>query len=205
MRQYLKDRMRELGHPRVAQRRKSPGQPPQTAGALASLTGASPTSRAITTATLVVGLAPLPRLILSLTLADLGGVGESIFHTLPDMARNFDTISARPGHERNLMVPYFAAHGRDGVAEGEDCFWIPSGGSRFELSRFGEVVCPERDDGEQSEQNRSGAKDRLVGPLALGFDAEMSAHFLEGDFDLPTTDEPSEDVARMRDESGGKE
>src|SRR5712691_10751159 len=88
---------------------------------------------------------------LSLTLADLGGVGESIFHTLPDMARNFDTISARPGHERNLMVPYFAAHGRDGVAEGEDCFWIPSGGSRFELSRFGEVVCPERDDGEQSE------------------------------------------------------
>src|SRR6266705_7044562 len=68
---------------------------------------------------------------LSLTLADLGGVGEGIFHALPDMARNFDTISARPGRERNLMRPYFAAHCRNGVAEGEDCFWIPSGGSRF--------------------------------------------------------------------------
>src|SRR6266436_2518572 len=142
---------------------------------------------------------------LSLTLADLGGVGESIFHALPDMPRNFDTISARPGHERNLMVPYFAAHGGDGVAEGEDCFWIPSDGSRFELSRFGEVVCPERDDGEQSEQSRSGAKDRLVGPLALGFDAEMSAHFLEGDFDLPETDEPREYVTRMSVEIGCQE
>ena len=33
---------------------------------------------------------------LSLTLADLGGVGEGIFHSVPDMARNFDTVSARP-------------------------------------------------------------------------------------------------------------
>ena len=71
---------------------------------------------------------------LSLALADLGGICEGIFHTVPDMARNFDTISARPGHERNLMRPYFAAHGRDGVAKGQDCFWIPGGGSRLEFS-----------------------------------------------------------------------
>jgi hypothetical protein len=70
----------------------------------------------------------------SLALADLGSVCEGIFHTVPDMARNFDTISVRPGHEGNLMRPYFAAHGRDGVAEGQDCFWIPGGGSRLELS-----------------------------------------------------------------------
>ena len=37
----------------------------------------------------------LPQL-LSSTLADLGSVGEGIFHALPDMARNFDTVSARP-------------------------------------------------------------------------------------------------------------
>jgi hypothetical protein len=35
-------------------------------------------------------------LVLSLTLADLGGVGEGIFHALPDMTWNFDGISARP-------------------------------------------------------------------------------------------------------------
>jgi len=56
---------------------------------------------------------------LSLTLADLGGVGESIFDAAPDMARNFYTISVRPRHAGNLMTPYFAANCRDGVAEGE--------------------------------------------------------------------------------------
>jgi len=74
------------------------------------------------------------RILLSLTLADLCGVGERIFHALPDMARDFYTVPARPGHERNLMRPYFAAHGGDSVAEGENSFWIPSGGSRLELS-----------------------------------------------------------------------
>jgi hypothetical protein len=39
---------------------------------------------------------------LSLTLADSGGVSESIFHALPDMVRNFYAVSAWPGHERNL-------------------------------------------------------------------------------------------------------
>src|ERR1700730_1408194 len=60
--------------------------------------------------------------VLSLTLADLGGEGEGVLHALPDTARNFDTVSARPGHERNLMAPYFAANRRDGIAEGQDAF-----------------------------------------------------------------------------------
>ena len=33
---------------------------------------------------------------LSLTLAELSGVSERIFHAVPDLARNFDTVSARP-------------------------------------------------------------------------------------------------------------
>src|SRR5580704_5927696 len=80
---------------------------------------------------------------LSLTLADSGGVSESIFHALPDMVRNFYTVSAWPGHEGNLMVPNFAADRCDRVAEGQDRFWIPCGGSRLELLRFIEIVCPE--------------------------------------------------------------
>ena len=81
--------------------------------------------------------------VLSLTLADSGGVSESIFHALPDTVRNFYTVSAWPGHERNLMVPDFAADRCDRVAEGQDRFWIPCGSSGFELSRFREIVCPE--------------------------------------------------------------
>ena len=71
---------------------------------------------------------------ISLTLAYSCGVSECIFHSVPDMARDFYTVSARPGHERNLIVPDFAAHGRDRVAEGQDRFWIPCSGSRLELS-----------------------------------------------------------------------
>src|SRR3982074_3734285 len=71
---------------------------------------------------------------LNLTLADLSGVGEGIFHSAPDMAWNFDTVSAWPGHERNLMAPYFATYRGDCIAEGQECFWIPGGGSGLELS-----------------------------------------------------------------------
>src|SRR5271156_1895357 len=71
---------------------------------------------------------------LSLALAYLCGVSECIFHSVPDMAGNFYTVSARPGHERNLIVPDFAAYRRDRVAEGEDRFWIPRSGSRLEFS-----------------------------------------------------------------------
>jgi hypothetical protein len=79
---------------------------------------------------------PYTVLALSLTLADLGGVCEGVLHTAPDMGGNFDRVSARPGHERNLLAPDFATDGGDGVAEGEDGFWIPGGRSRLELSRF---------------------------------------------------------------------
>jgi len=34
--------------------------------------------------------------VLSLTLADLSGVGEGVLHTLPDIAGNFDAVAARP-------------------------------------------------------------------------------------------------------------
>ena len=76
----------------------------------------------------------------------LGSVGECVLHTVPDMARNFYGISVGPGHAGNLVSPYFAAHGRDGVAEGQHRFWIPGSGARLELSRFGEVMGPKNDD-----------------------------------------------------------
>src|SRR5262249_7493409 len=71
---------------------------------------------------------------LSLTLADLGSVCERVLHAMPDMRWNFDTVSAWPRHERNLMRPYFAPHRGNGVAEGGDGFGIPRGGSDLELA-----------------------------------------------------------------------
>ena len=77
---------------------------------------------------------------LSLTLADLGGVRERVLHAMPDMLRNFDMVSARPRHERNLMYPYFPAHHRNGVAEGREGLWIPCGGSDLQFLGLGEIV-----------------------------------------------------------------
>ena len=53
--------------------------------------------------------------------------------------------------------------------------------------------------------SRAGVVRRMVGPLALGLDAEMGTHFLECDFDLPSADEPGEDVLRFGVEIGCKE
>src|SRR5438105_5198061 len=102
------------------------------------------------------------------------------------------------------MRPYLSACRRECIAEGEDCFWIPCGGPRFELSGFGELVRTKRDNGEQPEQGWCRAQDRLVGPLALGFDAEMRTGFLKSDFDLPAAHEPGENVAWSRAEIGGE-
>src|SRR5262245_39951399 len=79
-------------------------------------------------------------LFLSLSLADLSRVRERVLHTLPNVFGNFDTVSARPRHERNLMYPYFPAHHRNGVAEGREGLWIPCGGSDLQFLGLGEIV-----------------------------------------------------------------
>jgi hypothetical protein len=57
----------------------------------------------------------------------------------------------------------------------------------------------------QAEQNRRGAKDCFVRPLALGFYAEVVANFGKCHLDLPPADEPSENVAGASVEVGGEE
>ena len=81
---------------------------------------------------------------------------------------------------------------------------IPGGGSGPEERVGMEIVRPQGDEGEQAEQRRGGALDSGIGPLALSFHAEMSASFLEGDFELPTRDEPVKHVAWCNVEIGGE-
>src|SRR5262249_57359610 len=44
---------------------------------------------------------------------------------------------------------------------------------------------------------RRGARNGALGPLALRLDAEMSAHFPEGDLELPAQREPADDLQRI--------
>jgi hypothetical protein len=48
--------------------------------------------------------------ILSLTLANFGMVGERILQGLPDMARNFFTVSGAAVTGKKFGAPYFSAH-----------------------------------------------------------------------------------------------
>jgi hypothetical protein len=111
------------------------------------------------------GVREIPSLLI-LTLAELSGVDEGVFHSAPDMGGNFDTVSARPGHERNLLARQISRRmAATASLKVRTVFGIPGSGSGLELSCFREVMGPESDDREQAEEDGGGTQDRLVGPL----------------------------------------
>src|SRR4051794_10601919 len=67
------------------------------------------------------------------------------------------------------------------------------------------LISPERDEGEQAEQGGGGARDGLIGPLALGLDAEVTTDLGEGDLHAPAADEPAQDIERIGGEIGAQE
>jgi hypothetical protein len=136
---------------------------------------------------------------------ELRGIGERVCGAFPELAWNFDNIPMDPGHATNLLLPDLAANRGDGIAEGAVRLGVPGRGSGRERHTGGQVVRPEGDEREQSEQSRGGADDREVGPLTLGFNAEMGAAFLERDLKLPPRDESLEDIDRSGAEIGAEE
>jgi len=133
--------------------------------------------------------------LLSSTLSILRRIRKRGLQAVPYVARNFYTVSARPGHERNLMEPDFTADCRDGVAESENGLCIPSCRSGLEVSLFVKVVRQESDDRVQGKQCRGGAKDCIVRPLALSFHAKVRANFLKCHLDIPSGNKPSNNVS----------
>ena len=67
------------------------------------------------------------------------------------------------------------------------------------------MLGPKGDQGEQPEQGWRGPSYSRIGPLALGFDAEVSANFGEGHFRRPAANEPAKDVERVGIEVGAQE
>src|SRR5258706_16395755 len=62
-----------------------------------------------------------------------------------------------------------------------------------------------RDEGKQTQQGRRGAGNSLVGPLALGFHAQMFTGMAKGGFHLPAALKENEDVKRVHARVGGQE
>src|SRR4051795_10680504 len=67
------------------------------------------------------------------------------------------------------------------------------------------LLSPERDEGEQAEQGGGGARDGLIGPLALGLDAEMATDLGEGDLGAPAASKPAQDIEWIGGEIGAQE
>src|SRR3712207_499368 len=67
------------------------------------------------------------------------------------------------------------------------------------------LMRPERDEGEQAEQGGGGARDGLIGPLALGFDAEVATDLGEGDLGAPAANKPAQDIEWIGREIGAQE
>src|SRR5918994_7463351 len=91
------------------------------------------------------------------------------------------------------------------VAEGWQRFPVPARSPHRQLLVGVQFVGPECDQGEQAKQDRRGAVYGHVRPLPLGLDAEVAADLGECDLDRPTTNEPAEDVERLRSEIGAEE
>ena len=68
-----------------------------------------------------------------------------------------------------------------------------------------EAVGQQGHDGEQTEQAGRGARDCPVRPLPLGLDAQVVAHLAEGDFELPSLDEPADDLQRLLRQVGAEQ
>ena len=56
--------------------------------------------------------------------------------------------------------------------------------------------------GEKTEEDWRGPGDSPVRPLALGFDSQVSAYFLEGHFQLPAQHKPLDDLGGRHVEVG---
>jgi hypothetical protein len=56
--------------------------------------------------------------------------------------------------------------------------------------------------GEQSQERRGGPPDRQIRPLPLGLEPKMPAYLLEGHFQLPAHNEPTDDPLRIGFEVG---
>ena len=75
-------------------------------------------------------------------------------------------------------------------------FGIPSSLPDRKLAIHLGLMSQQGHPGEQAHQNRCCSSNGFIRPLALGFHAQMNAHFLESDFDLPTANKPLQDLQR---------
>ena len=95
-------------------------------------------------------------------------------------------------------------HSGQRIGKGWQLLDVPSGLLDRQVVFPSMHVSQQSDYREQTQQGWRNAQDRQVGPLSLGLHAEVGPGFMESDFDLPTSWEPSTTlVSAMVNDAGG--
>jgi len=120
----------------------------------------------------------------------LGRITQHLAQVINQGARDFNDVLLWGRHAKSGPGPQGAAHEGQGVGERRVVLGVP--GCLSDGARPGRdlVVGQERDEGKQAQEGGRDAADGPVRPLALRFDAEMVAHFMEGHFNRPYTLHP---------------
>src|SRR6266850_4593062 len=95
------------------------------------------------------------------------------------------------------MFPEMAAHCSESVRKGRNGLVIPTRGEDGDSLANVETGGQQRDEREQTEQDRGAASYGFIRPLTLRFQAEMGAGFFKGDLQLPPADVVGDDVGRL--------
>src|SRR3954469_24874480 len=101
------------------------------------------------------------------------------------------------GHGKTLFLPEVSPYSGECIAEGGAAFVIPGRAHNGPACLRAELCGEQGHEGEQPEQARGRACDGQVGPLALGLNAQMRPGLLERGLQLPTLNEPAQDLVRV--------
>jgi hypothetical protein len=87
-----------------------------------------------------------------------------------------------------------ATHHRQRIRKCRFFLHIPGRSAYRERFILSQAVRKQGDQGKQAQQSGDSTRNRQVRPLALGFQAQVSACFLKSNFDIPTQNKPMQDL-----------
>lgn len=96
------------------------------------------------------------------------------------------------------------ANGGQGITKGSFFFDVPTVLADRQVS-WVEHLCHDGHQAKETKETRRGTFDGTIRPLTLGFKAEESTQFFEGDFDIPAQREPDDNLFSRNVRIGAKE
>src|SRR2546421_2678592 len=110
---------------------------------------------------------------------------------------NLNGVAFSGRHRKKGGGPEMLTNESERIGKGRQGFAIPSRLSNRKRLAIQQVMSKDGHERKESQQGRSGAQNGHIRPLALGLDAQMSTHFMKGDFDRPAQDKPLHDLGSL--------